>query len=368
MAQQPVNAMYSFQFLVDSTSEWQTTITSLIAHVSQRHEEFKAEYSRLVNKIEKRKRSASTCSVRSTDDQRGALAPLDDVSTSSPAAQTSDLTEVSPFEAGTRFLFAQARRKQRRAGASIRSNMSGPSKCRNTPKVVIHYDKHVQLELEKLVRGFGNGRNNLRKGKNAYIASRGFKLPSLSRNRRLDDEGTTPALSKFSGNTVLVVTDAKITDMTGEAAFISVDKELEAAQQLCETAAHQVIRDGDCQLQLKDVLTKLAAMRDMASSAVESLKKKEEERALAERISEFIGTDLPHKPAKCSMPLPRSLPNSQQSKSSTLSSPTSVDFTPGMLASSIIEIDSIEESTESSTHLDLKIADLRSAARASIRA
>lgn len=286
-----MDAVSSFAYIVDNIPRWKEQVTQLSTYTTQKHDEFRTEYTRLVSKAKPRRiKSPSICSIHTdkdidlmeTDDGTGNV-------TSPP-----NLTEISPFEAGNRYIYAQANKKQK-PGTSIRSGASGPMKFRSKQMVVIYYDSHVQNELDTLVKSIGGSRNNLRKGKAAYTVKKGFQLPSLG--RRFDGSSPSAALegirtmSMYRKSSKLpamksepsIATD---TTPTGEAAFKQADKDLEACQNLCETAAHQFLRDGDCKLELDTVLQNFNRVSELAQTTLESLKTEEtQDEAMAESSS-----------------------------------------------------------------------------------
>jgi hypothetical protein len=155
---------------------------------------------------------------------------------------------------------------------------------------VVHYDAFLQEQLDSMVKSLGVGRNNLRKGKNALAVARGFRLPTLTSRVRpgypsLDTYGmmsrsTSALLSGKKPNVPTVQTPP-----SDEASFLQVDQELESVQSLCETAAHQFLRDGDCKVELDNILAKLDAILIQATSAAESLKKFHEKKETSESES-----------------------------------------------------------------------------------
>lgn len=252
MAAKQMDAATSFQHVVDSHPEWKSQLTAVTVYAASKYEEFVSEYRNVMHQVkQKRQKSGSIASIRSENDT-----PAEELK----SPQLSDFVEIDPMEAGNRYIYAQAQRK-RRAGTSLRSNASGVRNVRNRKMVVIYYDSHIQSELDKLVRALGAARNNLRKGKNAYIVSKGFSLPTLSRRyditNRVATTGTKPSLqsTKAQSDTVLSSNSPSI-----ETSFITIDKDLEAIQSLCESAAHQAIRDGDCSNDLNEALVKLDAI------------------------------------------------------------------------------------------------------------
>ncbi|EXJ78591.1 hypothetical protein A1O1_08992 [Capronia coronata CBS 617.96] len=285
-----MDAHSSFVFLLENLPTWKASIQSLSSHADQKHTEFVTEYARLVNQIKpKRRRSPSMTSVHTTDDNDYPGQPEGD---STPSIDTMppplSRIEINPLEAGNKYLYAQARRR-RRPGTSIRSGASGPQKFRNKNQVVVYYDAFLQEQLETMVKTIGVGRNNLRKGKNALVAAKGFSLPALSSTTR--NHRAYPSLDSIRGTTSVsrstpaLVSGKKPTSHTvqpqaasdDETSFFLVDKELESIQSLCETAAHQFLRDGDCKTELDSICQRFDAVLAQATAVAESLKNSRQE-------------------------------------------------------------------------------------------
>ncbi|OAP57363.1 hypothetical protein AYL99_08101 [Fonsecaea erecta] len=295
---QAMDAHSSFLYLVDNLPTWRTSIEALSTHAADKHAEFAAEYSRLVNQVRpKRKKSPSVSSIHTQDQEQG-----DDQTRTVESADglsSPDPRRINPLEAGNKYLYAQGRRK-RKPGPSIRSGASGPQKFRNRHHVVVYYDGYLQEQLDTLVKQIGIGRNNLRKGKAALAAARGFRLPTLTARTShglsaLNDirssmiSRSTPAL--LPGKSRVSVQNPAASNE--EASFLQVDKELEQIQALCETAAHQFLRDGDCKTELQSMLEKFNGLLEQASAAAESMKKIQEESQEAS-VADDLGSEFSH--------------------------------------------------------------------------
>ena len=190
--------------------------------------------------------------------------------------QPSNAVEISPLEAGNKYLLAQARRK-RKPGSSIRSGASGPQKFRSKHMVVVYYESYLQEKLESLVKSIGGARNELRKGKLARSVEQGLQLPSFGRHSENSYEIRSPADFKLSKKqTPLLPLNPKSFAAENvhkdDKPFTEADKELEQAQGLCETAAHQVLRDGDCVPEMNVVEKKLKVVLEIAKMAVKKFK------------------------------------------------------------------------------------------------
>ncbi|KIY01250.1 uncharacterized protein Z520_02802 [Fonsecaea multimorphosa CBS 102226] len=289
---QAMDAHSSFVYLVDNLPTWRASIEALSVHAAGKHAEFAAEYSRLVNQAKpKRRKTPSTSSIHTQDQEQG-----DDQTRTIKSADrlsSPDPRQINPLEAGNKYLYAQARRK-RKPGPSIRSGASGPQKFRNRHHVVVYYDGSLQVQLDTMVKQIGIGRNNLRKGKAALAAARGFRLPTLTARTShglsvLNDirgsmiSRSTPAF--LPGKSQISAPNPAASNE--EASFLQVDKELEQIQALCETAAHQFLRDGDCRTELESMLQKFDALLGQAFAAAETLKKVQEESQEASRADDL---------------------------------------------------------------------------------
>lgn len=282
MASQQMDALGSFAYLIDNIPNWRSKINSLSSHASTKNTEFVAEYTRLVKKVKPRRiRSPSMASIRSEDERSHKSTPP----TTADLPSLPGKIDIDPLMAGNKYLYAQAQRK-RKPDSSVKSGASGPQKFRSKHQVIIYYDSHIQEELDNMVKALGIARNNLRKGKNALAMSRGFQLPSLSRRHELTTTSTpsTESLQNSTpkGGSVFSNKNARGIRQTlpaseNEAAFMKTDKDLETIQSMCETAAHQFLRDGDCRVELESVTKILSNMLLEAESTLESLKKVKEE-------------------------------------------------------------------------------------------
>lgn len=286
---QPMTAHSSFVYLVENIPDWQKEVDLLAERASVKNGEFRAEYTRLVNQIKtRRKKSPSIASIHTLDDLER---PTSEHSSPDGPAEAKDLPsppdrlEIDPLEAGNRHLYAQSRRK-RKTGPSVRSGASGHQKFRTKNQVVVYYDGFLQEHLDALVKQVGSGRNNLRKGKNALVAAQGFKLPSLSRAGAPGYSSIEDIRSTLTSRSTSALLTGKKLALTvqpettrHETAFLQVDKELESVQSLCEVAAHQFLRDGDCQTEMTTIKQKLRDILGRATTTADDLKKLAEEQA-----------------------------------------------------------------------------------------
>lgn len=154
--------------------------------------------------------------------------------------------------------------------------------------IVIYYDGDVQKQFETLVRAVGMSRNSIRKGKMSA------KVDSLSRTGSSSSEASSSGGEDGEVGLKLDYKTARplkrvrgiFRQDDGTAAFDKLDNYLEKAQGLCERAAHQVLRDGDCVLELNKAKEQFGEVRQLAEAELPALQKKADRAAERRRRSE----------------------------------------------------------------------------------
>jgi hypothetical protein len=356
-----MDATTSFVYLTDNLPNWIEQVMELSTHASKKHAEYVAEYTqRLTHMRPKKERTPSVDSVQIYKDEPLQQPPsqiIEPPSESTPEPSTPNALHISPLEPGNKYLLAQAQRK-RKLGSSIRSGASGPQKFRSKHMVVIYYDAYLQAQLDSLVKGIGGARNNLRKGKLSRSASKGFQLPCLRRAPDHKSYSVPPlnGLKKPPTPSTSLATDPKIQlanhNPTGDEAFTTADKHLEAAQTLCETAAHQVLRDGDCTIELIKVLERLNTLLELASATVVQLREEDAEQKEEEGNQKQIDSDTTPLADTSSPP---SLAHSSTSKLAP-SLNEKIDFSPGpplISSGGVTEIEVDDDSDQESIVVDI---------------
>ncbi|RMD44998.1 hypothetical protein DV735_g128, partial [Chaetothyriales sp. CBS 134920] len=254
-----MDAESSFTYLKDQLPVWLAQLNELVAYASGKSNEFEAEESLLgTEPTAKRLKATSVQSIGSSGVE---AAPSAD-----SAAQPDRSSCTTPLAAEPSASDGQRKRKR---PWSIRPAELWPLRQPRRPKKVVHYDSHVQVQLDSMVKDIGIARNNLRKARNAHQASRGFPLPTL---RRKGSAGmmASPEAAEPRGKqqSMLATSKAKYamrysphsTTEPDMALFFAADKQLEIVQDLYETAAYQFLRDGDCQVQLNSAKSRLDAL------------------------------------------------------------------------------------------------------------
>lgn len=278
MATAPMDALTSFVYLSDHLPKWISEINTLGALVLTKREEFMAEYRRVLEHARpKRKKTLSATSVK-TDDKPPSIGSQKNETNARDILSLARPAGISPLDPENKYLFANTRRGKRRQGTSIRSGASGLQTFRTQHQVIIYYDSTLQAGFEGLVKGIGIARNNLRKGKQTRALERGLRLPSfglgnngrMQRNSMLLPSVPKPSISPdISIEPKLLLDDFSAAD-DDDAYFAKVSKDLEAAQALCETAAHQFLRDGDCTLEIDQIRQYFENVSQIAKAQIES--------------------------------------------------------------------------------------------------
>jgi hypothetical protein len=155
--------------------------------------------------------------------------------------------------------------------------------------IIVYYDGQIQKEFEQLVRNIGTGRNLLRKGRMAAKAEALAELASSSESDASEDEDVDNIRAKIqfrrraglssmrSRPTTRGQSTASPSTSTPESLFESADKDLEQAQALCERAAHQSLREGDCRKELSGMRKHFQQVHDLAAIQVAKHKARREQ-------------------------------------------------------------------------------------------
>ena len=274
MAAAPMDALASLVYLNDNVPNWISKISALRTHVLRKREEFTAEYQRVLEHARpKRKKTTSITSLQTNDQESSATSQRND----DIARDTRSIprrTDISPFEPASKYLFVNARRAKRRQGKSFRSGDSGPQTFRKEHQVIIYYDSTLQNAFEALVKDVGTARNNLRKGRQARALERGLQLSSfgIGNYARTQRGALLPSPPNSRRSTDPAIEPKLLNDSPPDedALFNEVATDLEAAQDLCETAAHQFLRDGDCTIEIDRIRAYFENVLNFAKAQIDT--------------------------------------------------------------------------------------------------
>jgi hypothetical protein len=275
----PQDALNSFRSLLEKIPDWITGLEAILENATQRQSELlsanqPADSDRtLVRNLSK---SSSLRSKRTKHDEPTTQVVLEEtigqVVTPVPTIPRPQLPHMTGSDA------LRLSQRKRKTFSACSGDQSGPSKYRSRALVVVYYDGDVQKRFSDFVQAVASSRNDIRRSKLSA------KVDNLSRSRSSSsgsdstgsfDEDTTKSLGTFTYKT----TRLRLQDMSalsrpdGSQALDRVDGLLEQSQNLCEHAAHQVLRDGDCALEVMQAKELLGQAKAFAERELPSLEK-----------------------------------------------------------------------------------------------
>ncbi|KAL8690529.1 MAG: hypothetical protein Q9218_004044 [Villophora microphyllina] len=236
-----MDALKSFTHLTDNIPDWLIKLDNLAVQVAEQHSRFARLSQTQFTEYRLSKKHDSTESLRPPKDDINEFIPLHVVETTAQPKDTPTTTTTQPHAGNT--LVAKDIRRKRKSESADLSGASGPQRYRTRSMVIVCYDSAIQEAFESLVRDIAGARNNLRKGKIA--ASFKARMASISMGTD-DNEDGYPTLNPK----MLVKRIPRGSSTAADPSFDEADGHLEAAQNLCEVAAHQFLRDGDCEEEL----------------------------------------------------------------------------------------------------------------------
>lgn len=235
------------------------------------------------------------------DEQKEPNEPPSPVGSGTPS-QLQRQTQQAVAKAQAR---ARAHVKKRQRSGSMISADNVPSQYRSRTMIIVYYDSYVQSFFEELVKFVSASRNLMRKARMAAKVAQIRRLaemeapqededggelkpgpvdadddsqeplPSLRymSTRRLGAAGARASAARFGrgppGNMLLGENDKD--------AYEDIDKGLELVQSLCEQAAHQFLRDGDCMEEVAKIQKQLAQTKVQADKELERVQREEPE-------------------------------------------------------------------------------------------
>ncbi|KAF2217153.1 hypothetical protein CERZMDRAFT_81111 [Cercospora zeae-maydis SCOH1-5] len=265
-------ALTCFTSLLDNVPGWIAELESILQSAKDTQQEILCATRTVTDANLPSRNDCKSPSLKSTKsrDRHGRLRPILNHLTASDALRLS---------------------QRKRKTASVASgDGSGPCKFRVRAQVVVHYDGNTQRRFEQLVRQISSSRNAIRKGKMSA------KVDALSRSGSSSSDSSCLTGGEDMDHSA-ILTDFKYQPTTrsrlpafgrndGTEAFDKVDGRLEKAQALCERAAHQILRDGDCTVELQQAREHFSEALTMATEELPALQKKAEKAAERRRRSE----------------------------------------------------------------------------------
>ncbi|KAL9019857.1 MAG: hypothetical protein Q9185_002906 [Variospora sp. 1 TL-2023] len=276
-----MDALQSFTHLTDNIPDWLIKIDDLAVQVSEQHSRFVRLSQADFTEIRLSKKHDSTESLRPSKDNQDDPAPL--VLTRASASPR----DIPPTSQPNNNLLVKEIRRKRKSGSADLSAASGPRRYRTRSLVIVYYDSAIQDAFESLVRNIAGARNNLRKGRTAAS----FKARMASMGMGDDDDDGYPTLDPK----LMVKRVQRASPPRESPRFLQADEDLEAAQNLCEVAAHQFLRDGDCGEEIAGTRKRFEDCLETARAEVKKLQAEESQKT--ERLASDPATE-PTKPVR----------------------------------------------------------------------
>lgn len=267
-------ALKSLTDLLETVPSWITKLEGILQSLKERQQEILFANQpagtpvALSRKLSKSSSLLSKPSVHSEDEQHDRTGAEE--TRYEDQALRSQLPHMTPSDA---LRLAQRKRKT----VSALSDVSGRPKFRSRATVIVYYDGDIQKQFESLVRTIGANRNALRKGKIVAKVDKLSRTSSGSSSEASSSEEQVPIrpskLPYVTTRAVQVMDSSMGKDSTTEA-FEKLDTLLEKAQALCEKAAHQVLRDGDCALEMRLATEHVVEVKKVAENEQPALQKR----------------------------------------------------------------------------------------------
>ncbi|KAL8774482.1 MAG: hypothetical protein Q9209_000855 [Squamulea sp. 1 TL-2023] len=329
-----MDALKSFTHLVDNIPEWLSKLDKLAVQVADQHTRFARMSQSTFTQYRLSKKHDSTESLRPPQDDLEPPATVMLGETNIPPTHIPPTTQPNGI---TTPILKEIKRK-RKPGSNL-SVASGPQKYRTRTMIIVYYDSAIQAAFESLVRCIAGARNNLRKGKTAAS----FKARMLSMgigdddDDDDDDDDSYPIL-----NPKMMIKRAPRSSSPPNTSpnFDQADGDLEAAQNLCEVAAHQFLRDGDCEEELEGTRKRFEDCLKVAKEEVEKLRAQEESNLQAKASESPVDAARPMK----------SINEPPATSAQKLEMPR-IPIASTLTSSGTIEVD--DDSDASSVHIDL---------------
>ena len=280
-----VEPVQSFAYLCENIPRWLTKLDELNAQCDEQYERFYKLTKHGEVKLTRKERHVSTESLRPRDNvtpkskppapaasttelpEATPTSPTNDISTPPASSQPTQTPPNNTSDPPTSNQQPTLKRKQ----ASASSAASGKGGYRTKSMIVVYYDSTIQERFESIVKDVSNARSNLRKGRTTatFQARMASMAPSLEQNDVLSSpKFIMPSFGRLRGDAA-EKQKYKVHD--------EADRDLEEAQNLSEKAAHQFLRDGDCNAEIAVMRRRFCAVRDLAEQEHDRLKRKKAE-------------------------------------------------------------------------------------------
>ncbi|KAK5117325.1 hypothetical protein LTR62_005942 [Meristemomyces frigidus] len=288
------DALLSITRLLQSLPTWIADIEAILKDGTARQKEMLSERQPTDSPVvAKWRRRSSMLSLRSDEHEKeddhteARLEP--DVEEQSLLADIALLQPQLRHMTGSDALRLSQRKRKTASVCSDDDECGGPAKYRCRGMVVIYYDGDIQKRFDSLVRAVQTSRHGIRKASVASVATSKRLAQRVSSGSEFEDAPEINALDKYK---ISRVRQREVTptppDETSEhsTSLDRIDLLLERGQDLCERAAHQVLRDGDCALELSSAVQQLHEAKNVAEAQLPALQKSSDALVEQKRESE----------------------------------------------------------------------------------
>lgn len=219
-----------------------------------------------------------------------------------PATTSSEIQQQTKQAMTTAQARARAQVRKRHRSQSIVSVEGNPAAYRSRSMIIVYYDSYVEGFFEELVKFVSASRNLMRKAKMAAKVAQIKRMAEMDNQDDDDDDDNPetpsrplPSLRYLSSSrtTALSPSVSRVTGARGGGGggagagaqdsssdfYDKLDKGLEYVQSMCERAAHQFLRDGDCNEEINNISTRLAETKELALMEGERILREEPELA-----------------------------------------------------------------------------------------
>ncbi|KAJ5397901.1 hypothetical protein N7509_006014 [Penicillium cosmopolitanum] len=323
-----MDALGAFTHLETNLPTWITRVSQLADHAAARHAEYSEAYRRHASYKSKPRRRKNSSVVSIHADDFVPLAQRDDPKVEEAVEETETAVETNSRHTHPN---QQAGRKRGTDEAPSIDSGDRHTFVSTRHNVIIEYDGHTQKALDEIVKDIGTTSDA---GRWEQCREGGLRAGLLNRSAALTGSaaGGEPSALASLACVRSTRTGAGLVGVTGstsgirkESPFDYTDKQLEVAHGLCETAAYQVLRSGDCGTELDGVEEKFKMLLEMVAKEVERLKeekqKQEEEQAKSPPVESTEETDSKPPPNPAAARLARIAAITASAKKPTSESP-----------------------------------------------
>ena len=213
--------------------------------------------------------------------------PEEQASPKEPAVTSSDIKQQTTQAVTLAQARARAAVRKKHRSQSICSVEGQPAAYRSRSMIIVYYDSYVENFFEELVKFVSASRNLMRKAK---MAAKVAQIKRMAEMEHGDDEdpdkpARIPTLRHLSSRSAAMSPALAHMRSRGgpggkeEDFYDKLDKNLEYVQSMCERAAHQFLRDGDCSEEINGISTRLADAKELADKECERILREEPELA-----------------------------------------------------------------------------------------